>query len=186
MVIIGGLLYYSWQRGKIITNYQSEILPTPIATTLINQETEDIKTTPTTQNYPVPSTWKRVIVLGINLCLPPKWEADQSGNVYFNRDVAYRPSVTYMDDIPYTGGSRREAYYAFWERDYPNVRNTISVNEVNINSNTALLFNGPEGDSVVWHANNKLWYAGLSNWSYVNNSKTAFYSDLYTMISCSF
>ena len=142
---------------------------------------------PQVQNYPVPKSWTRTNILnGLTLCFPPKWEADQWGNVYFNRDSAYRPNVTYIQEIPYQGGSRRESFYAFWVKEYPNVGQTVSVNEVSINKGTILKFSGPEGEKIVWLANGKLWQAGISNWSMVNDSKTTFLKDFYTMIGCSF
>ncbi len=142
---------------------------------------------PQIQNYPVPKLWTRITILNnLILCLPPKWEADQWGNIYFNRDSAYRPNVTYIQELPYTGGSRRETFYVFWEKEYPDVRQAVSVNEVLINKGSALKFSGPEGEKIVWLANGKLWQAGISNWSMVNDSKTAFLKDFYTMVGCSF
>lgn len=142
--------------------------------------------TKATINYPVPSGWKRITTkYGLRLCLPPKWEVDEWGNVYFNRDSGYRPSVTYIQNLPYDGGSRRESFFKFWERDYPEVRKTVKVSEVNINGNSLLLFSGPVGEMVIWVAQGKLWQAGFSGWEWVNDSQTAFLKDFYTMIGCS-
>lgn len=149
-------------------------------------EPSPVITSDNTSSQNIPSAWSRANVLGFTLCLPPKWEADQWGNVYFNRDPSYRPSVTFIDDIPYDGGSRREAYYKFWEKDYPEIRQTITAEEVAVGSSTILKFSGPEGERVAWLAKGKLWQGDISGWASINTSKTAYLNDYYRMISCTF
>lgn len=149
------------------------------------------------QNYPVPSSWSKykVVVLGsLNLCLPTNWEINPGGYIYFHRDSAYQPLVTSIQEIPYSGGSRRQAYFDFWKREYPNPETLVNVEDVTINGNSAILITpktsqakeSPEGMAVVWYAGGKLWKAGLSNWAMINNSQEAFLKDFYTSISCSF
>jgi hypothetical protein len=171
------------------SNMEQDVSATqqPISTTKPSTNISPTNPSSVVKNYPAPKSWTTTYLpIGLNLCLPPKWEADQWGNIYFNRDPGYRPNVTYIQEIPYLGGSRRESFYKFWENEYPDVRKTTEVVEVNINGNTALKFNGPESEKIVWLANGKLWQAGISNWEMVNNSKTMFLKDFYTMISCSF
>lgn len=155
----------------------------------------DNEITPTKEASYLPGkNWQKINnpTLGITLCLPPKWEFSKngdsslSGTIIFNRDPQYAPNVSSIMSIPYSNASRREAYFAFWKNDYPNADQTTSVNEVNINSHTALLANGPEDDTVIWSAGSKLWTANISGWNYTNPSKAAFLKDFYTMISCSF
>lgn len=197
VLIIGFCLGVEYQKGFIFKKEQP--LPTPSsnsgASNIVHPSaiptTRPLLTTPTplvnNANYTVPQSWTRISVLGgLMLCLPPKWEADQWGNIFFNRDPAYRPNVTYIKEISYKGGSRREAYYQFWEGEYPNVRQTVKVGEVAVNGNTILKFSGPESEKVVWLANGKLWQAGISGWEWVNDSKTSFLRNFYTMIGCSF
>lgn len=152
---------------------------------------------PSINTYIVPKTWKRVMTpYGLTFCLPPKWEVSQETGLFFNRDPGYKPSVAYIQDIPYVSGSRREAYFKLWETEYPDVRELVSIKEINIGNNTALTIfpttdpavrSAPDGNlAVIWFANGKLWKAGLSGWNMVNDSQSAFLKDFYTMISCSF
>jgi len=153
-------------------------------------------TSPAT-TYTVPSSWKRFTAQDrLKLCLPPKWEPDTYGHTLtFNRDPGYQPLITIIADIPYSSGPTREAYFKFWEKDYPDVRQLVSVTEININGQSALIISpassgesktSPEGPAIVWYASGKLWKAGVSSWNMTNSSQSAFLKDFYTMISCSF
>lgn len=164
--------------------------------------------TPTLSSTPLPlnkytpgKDWQKINhpTLG-SICLPSKWEFDKlrdgslSTQISFNRDPAYRPTVAYIQDIPYSSGSLREAYYKFWGSEYPNVRQLVAIKEISIGSNTVLTITSgldnsqvslPDGNlAVVWYANNKLWKAGLSSWNMVNDSQSAFLKDFYTAINC--
>ncbi|OGV91334.1 hypothetical protein A2783_05160 [Microgenomates group bacterium RIFCSPHIGHO2_01_FULL_45_11] len=155
-------------------------------------------TSPIKTSYTVPTNWSRSAVpQGPTLCLPPKWEwtGDGTNTLILNRDPGYKPNITIISNIPYSGGSKREAYFKFWENEYPNVRDLVSIQDTNINNNSVLTIypvnvnepkESPEGLAVVWYATGKLWKAGLSSWSMINDSQTAFLKDFYTMVSCSF
>ena len=163
--------------------------PTPTPTSTI-APTSKPKTT-----YVVPTSWKRVTTQsGVNLCLPPKWEVEAYDHLIFNRDEGYKPSITYITNLPYSGGSRREAYFAYWASEYPDVKQLVSVTDTDINGNSALTIypanssdpkTSPEGLTVVWYSAGKLWKAGLSGWNMTNTSQASFLKDFYTMISCS-
>lgn len=196
---VGFLLGGKYQNRQVILNTQQNSQLNDYKQDNVDKNPDNLTTTTVPQilptdtpssnivTYLVPKTWSRITMSsGLALCLPPKWEVDQWGNVYFNRDSAYRPNVTYIQEIPYQERSRRESFYIFWEKEYPSVRQTVGINEVLINKSTALKFSGPEGDKIVWLANGKLWQAGISGWSMVNDSKAVFLKDFYTMISCSF
>lgn len=166
------------------------------------------KTTPSpfvdnSTGYIPGQAWHTVFntTLGLNFCLPPKWDFTMNGDGSFSgqltyfRDEAYAPKVAYIQSIPYNSGSRREAYFSYWEKEYPNVRELVTVSDVIINSNSALLISpalesegkySPEGLTVVWFAGGKLWKANIDSWSYINDSQSAFLKDFYTVISCSF
>lgn len=159
----------------------------------------DNSTTPTPGSkttYIAPTSWKKITTQDdLKLCLPPKWESDSAGHVIFNREEGYKPDVTYITNIPYSGGSRREAYFAYWVKEYPNVKQLVSVTDTDINGASALTIypansvdpkTSPEGLTVVWYAGGKLWKAGLSGWNMINDSQTSFLKDFYTMTSCSF
>ena len=145
--------------------------------------------------YTAPTSWKRFTTQsGVNLCLPPKWEVEAYDHLIFNRDEGYKPSITYITNLPYSGGSRREAYFAYWANEYPEVKQLVSVTDTDINGNSALTIypanssdpkTSPEGLTVVWYSVGKLWKAGLSGWNMTNTSQTSFLKDFYTMISCS-
>lgn len=199
VVVAGGAYYLGTKSVTPRSSTIPQVTPTPIE--------ENIPTIPPTAtptptikpvDFPVPRDWKKTSMINntLTLCLPPKWEADQWNSIYFNRDPAYRPTVAYIAEIPYTSGSRREAYYKYWESEYPNVRDLASIKETSIGNNSVLtIFPAdiskdkypPDGNlAVIWLANGKLWKAGLSNWSMVNDSQSAFLKDFYTAISCSF
>jgi hypothetical protein len=143
--------------------------------------------------YIVPSTWTKTTFNGLSLCLPPKWEVGNDG-IYFNRDASYRPMTASLQEIPYSSGSRRQAYLDYWKSEYPDVENLVSFSEIPIGQKSALLINpttnevkeSPEGLAVIWLAQSNLWKASLSGWQMVNDSKSAYLNDIYTMISCSF
>ena len=167
------------------TSVTPTLTPTPTIT-----PTPKPKTT-----YTVPVSWKRLTTQsGVNLCLPPKWEVEAYDHLIFNRDEGYRPSITYITNLPYSGGSRREAYFAYWANEYPEVKQLVSVTDTDINGNSALTIypanssdpkTSPEGLTVVWYSAGKLWKAGLSGWNMTNASQASFLKDFYTMISCS-
>jgi hypothetical protein len=160
-----------------------------------NQNQINPSPTPVAVNkYIPPTTWIKSTANGLTLCLPPKWER-QVNQIFFNRDTGYRPEFSDITEIPYTGGAKREAYFKFWESEYPNVRNLVNIIDTDVNGNPVLTIQpvnqvetkeSPEGLALVWYASGKLWKTGLSSWNMVNNSQTAFLSDYYTMISCSF
>jgi hypothetical protein len=137
-------------------------------------------------NYPRPSSWKTVKIegLGISLCLPPKWEEDKFGNVYFNRDPSYRPHITHIQKLP-ASTSAKEAYLNFWEGEYPAVRQKAVTRELDVNGKTLLVFDYPEGEKIVWVVQNKFFQAGISGWEWVSSSKTNFLNNFYTMVGCS-
>lgn len=147
-------------------------------------------------NYTVPSDWKKTTLKsGLTLCLPPKWEYNGFADLEFNRDPGYKPTITTIQNIPYSGGSKRVAYFNFWNSEYPDVSNLVSVEETDINGNSALTIypnnsaevkQSPEGLAVVWFVSGKLWKAGLSSWSYINPSQKDFLTDFYKAISCGF
>lgn len=204
IIVAGGSYYLGLNSSNSDQPESTQIIPSPMATEEFAAETSlpTPATTPISTTSPIsydaPPSWNRTQMINnsLTVCLPPKWESDQWGNVYFNRDPGYRPNVTYIQEIPYSSGSRREAYFKFWESEYPNVRELVSIGETNIGSNTALTIYSanpseskisPDGNlAVVWFGNNKLWKAGLSGWNSVNDSQAAFLKDFYTMISCSF
>jgi len=144
--------------------------------------------------FTAPTAWVKFTTQdGLKLCLPPKWESNQYGTLTYNRDTGYQPTVTIVQSIPYTNGSYADAYYNFWKQEYQNVSQLVTATQTNINGHTAFTFtpigepkSSPEGLAVAWYASGKLWKAGLSNWSMINSSQTAFLKDFYTMISCSF
>ena len=219
LILVGGGVYYlgtlrsqpqsasqtqntQTQGDTAVIPIQSPVLVTRVPSISNPKNTPSPQILPTntpsinTHTYLVPKIWTRVTTSdGLTLCLPPKWETDQWGNVYFNRDPAYKPNVTYIQEIPYISGSRREAYYKFWETEYPDVRELVSIRETNIGNNTVLTIfptidpsvkSVPDGHlAVIWFANGKLWKAGLSGWNMVNDSQAVFLKDFYTMISCS-
>jgi hypothetical protein len=190
---------FSSETIKAFESTIDQILATVKFTT--NSPTQSQIQTSTT--YFPGKDWKTVTnpTLGLTMCLPPKWDYQQNGdgslspNLIYYRDTAYAPNVTYIRSIPYTSGSRREAYNQFWKEEYPNVRDRVIFQEISINGNTAILVTpkdtqetkpSPEGLALIWYANGKLWDASLSSWSYINNSKSAFLTDFYTAVSCSF
>jgi hypothetical protein len=180
----------------------NEILNNILSTFKFTQTTE----TPTPKvstNYIPGKDWHTVknTTLNLTFCLPPKWDFTKngdgslSGELTYFRDSAYAPWIAQIQSIPYTSGSRREAYFKFWETEYPAVRERVIVNDVTVNENSVLLVSpaqnedvkmSPEGMTVVWYTGGKLWKAGVSGWSDVNNSQTSFLKDFYTAISCSF
>ena len=181
--------------------YQSEVDQILSTFKFINESSTPTPTiTPTSKpktTYIVPTSWKRFTTQsGVNLCLPPKWEVEAYDHLVFNRDEGYKPSITYITNLPYSGGSRREAYFAYWASEYPDVdvKQLVSVTDTDINGNSALTIypanssdpkTSPEGLTVVWYSAGKLWKAGLSGWNMTNTSQTSFLKDFYTMISCS-
>jgi hypothetical protein len=147
--------------------------------------------------YVPQATWQKATntPLGIALCLPPKWEMGTTGDLIFNRDPGYKPTITTIQSIPYTGGSTRQAYINFWKSEYPDPGSLVSITDTDINGNKALTIapknsdeakSSPEGLAVVWFAKGKLWKAGLSAWQMVESSQSQFLRDFYTTISCSF
>lgn len=205
ILVIGVGAYYLGTKSTI--SYKPDVtqtIPSPTVTeesaTNIPFPTNTTTSIPTTKpiSYVAPSSWKKTQMMNnaLTLCLPPKWESDHRGTVYFNRDPGYRPNVTYIQEIPYSSGSRRDAYFKFWESEYPNVRELVSIKETNIGNETVLTIfptvdpsvkSAPDGYlAVIWLANGKLWKAGLSGWNMVNDSQSAFLKDFYTAISCSF
>lgn len=146
-------------------------------------------------SYNAPSTWSKATILGgLKLCLPPKWENESGfGTLFYNRDSAYRPQITILENIPYTSGSYADAYYTYWQKEYPDVSSLLTTTETNVSGNKVITFtpkgeakSSPEGLTVVWFASGKLWKAGLSSWNMINSSQSLFLKDFYTMISCSF
>jgi hypothetical protein len=197
--------------GNPIFALQTELNKHLIVVTLINQSkiTEEqnqilstfkfteTNTTPKPTgsiNYIAPSSWERITTQdGLTLCLPPKWESKQYGTLIYNRDAGYQPTITIIQNIPYTSGSYADAYYNFWKNEYPNVAQLVTATQTIINGNVSFTFtpigeakSSPEGLTVVWYASGKLWKAGLSAWSMVNSSQAAFLKDFYTMVGCSF
>lgn len=144
-------------------------------------------------NYIVPSGWQKFTTQdGLKLCIPPNWQTDQYGTLIYDRDANYKPQITAIQSIPYSNGSYANAYYNFW-KEWGDVSKLVTASQVNINGNMATTFTpigevktSPEGLTVVWYASGKLWKAGLSSWSMINPSQTAFLKDFYTAISCSF
>ena len=147
--------------------------------------------------YVVPSDWKEIILTnGLSLCLPPKWEYAGLADLVFNRNFNYTPTITTIMEIPYFGGSRRMAYMDYWKNEYPEVSTLVTVEEIDINGNSALTIyaktsqsykQAPDGNiAVVWYAHSKLWKAGLANFAAVNSSRDSFLQDFYKVISCSF
>jgi hypothetical protein len=125
------------------------------------------------------------------LCLPPKWEFAKNGDgstsptLIFKRDESYQPGVTFFQENPLYTDSLEEAYYDFWQDDYPDVR-SVAKETIFLNGHQVLKFVGPEAETIVWEAAGKMWEASISSWAYVNSSKEKFLEDFYTMISCSF
>ncbi|MBI2326207.1 hypothetical protein HYU91_02350, partial [Candidatus Collierbacteria bacterium] len=118
-------------------NKVNQILSTFKFTGATATTTPTLTITPTSKpktTYVVPTSWKRLTTQsGLNLCLPPKWEAEAYDHLIFNRDEGYKPSITYITNLPYSGGSRREAYFAYWANEYPDVKQLVSVTDTDIN-----------------------------------------------------
>jgi hypothetical protein len=177
------LFFQNQQLRQQLSQTQPEVIsPTPIET--LNWTTP-VSSTPSPTVYQAPSPWKKAVFMGLNLCLPPKWAVGNDG-IYFERDPAYRQLAAYFQQIPYTGGSKREAYFKFWAYDYPNAATTTKVSELDINGIPVLHMLGPEGEKLVFSVGNNLYQVDFSNWKYVNDVKSRYLSDLYTMLSCSF
>lgn len=153
---------------------------------------------PTAVNYAPPADWEKTFLpnVSLTLCLPPHWELDQWGGIFFNRDAGYQPNITYFQELPHTSYSGREAYFQYWQSEYPQVRSLVSFQETNVSGTPVLTVfpakksepkTAPDGGlAVIWPANGKFWKAGLGNWNMINTSQSAFLQDFYTAISCSF
>jgi len=204
VVVLGigviGFLATQNQQIEILPNLETTNSPTPT-----NTETNPISSPSSeSKNYNPSAEWTTLKHpgLGITLCLPPKWEFSNNGdgtlsaNLIYSRDSQYAPNIAYFESIPYSEGSRREAYFDYWEGEYSDVRESVTFNEVEINGNTVLIITSadststnyvPDGNlAALWYSGNKLWKTGLSGWEMINSSKSAFLNDFYTMISCSF
>ena len=197
--------FFAYQTQKLVKELDEAKIP-PLATlspepTSIPEPTNAAGSTPTTSpspnttKYMVPSTWVRYTTNdSLKLCLPPKWESKNIyGELFYNRDSSYQPTITIIQEIPYSGGSTSEAYFDYWKSEYPNISQLVTISDVNINGNNVKFVapkdeakSSPEGIAVMWYTNNKLWKAGLSNWNMINSSQSSFLNDFYTMISCSF
>lgn len=183
-------LYQNLQLKKQI----SPIASIPFAVSNPSPRPTEKLTPPAKTAYAPGKDWQKVNHpnLGITLCLPPKWEFAKNGDgslsptLIFNRDPQYAPNVTSIKNIPNSSGGIQQSYLAFWKNDYPNADKTVFITETDVNSNNVFLASGPEGETVIWSTQNKLWIAGISGWNYINSSKTAFLKDFYTTISCSF
>lgn len=164
------------------------ILPTPISTS------PTISSPPPARslNYPKPATWQTVSshYLGISLCLPPKWEfADpSSGQIYFARDPNYRPAATYIDFMLYKGGSRREEYVnakVQYEPDPEELKKKTTVKEWNVNGKSVLEVAIPSFPEVLlFSLNDRLYSVSVSYDPMVNDSKSAFRKDIFTLVGC--
>lgn len=219
LIVVTGSVFFGIQIGKNQAPAQQPIVTLPAASptelpiqtisptgALVVTETVVPTSKPTIKvlaNYVPGKDWHQVnnTTLGLMFCLPPKWDFTKngdgsfSGNLTFYRDSAYAPTVAFIQSIPYSSGSRREAYYSFWESEYPDIRTLVSVKDIDINTNSALLISpakekeskySPEGLTVIWQAGGKLWKADIDGWSWVNESQSVFLKDFYTAISCSF
>ncbi len=205
-VVVIGVLF---NQNRILSDKlnQFNIIPTEMPSVIavptdyvnpmevISSPAVDVASTVQKVRYTPGANWTRSVYAGLNLCMPPKWEIDSYAGIYFNRDSGYRPAVTFLKELPYTGGSKREAYFAYWKTEYPDVKNLVTITDNNINGNSVLTIypklseskTAPDGNlAVVFYAGGKLWKAELSNWSMVNDSQNAFLQDFFTMISCSF
>jgi hypothetical protein len=197
--------FFAFQTQKLVK--ELSILrsnPTPVATVVpTTEQTETNVPTATSLSKPLrkvttyqaPATWVKFTTKeNLKLCLPPKWEIkNEYGELIYNRDSSYQPTITIIQNIPYDGGSVTNSYYSFWKSEYPNIEQLVSSSEVDVNGSKVKLITpkvetklSPEGMSVVWYASGKMWKAGLSNWNQVNTSKSEFLNDFYTMIGCSF
>jgi len=209
LIVIATSVYVGIQIGKNQIAKQLPIVvePTvsPVEPSVVAETVEPVSnpTIKVSVNYTPGKDWHSVknTAFGILFCLPPKWDFTKngdgsfSGNLKYYRDSAYAPLVAFIESIPYSSGSRREAYYSFWESEYPDIRTLVSVKDIDINTNSALLISpakekeskySPEGLTVIWQAGGKLWKADIDGWSWVNDSQSVFLKDFYTAISCSF
>jgi hypothetical protein len=141
--------------------------------------------------YPKPPSWRTVVVKnkGISICLPPKWEvADEYGNIIFNRDPGYKPSVAQINYYDYKGGSRREEYINLkvrYEYEPAKLKSETKVTELYINGRSVLRISIPSfPEALVFVMGNRLYAVELSFWNLVNDSQAAFNRDIYTMIGC--
>lgn len=203
VVAIGAIGYLAYQNAQLKNKGVSEISPTPTPVSVMEPTPTASPTLKVPIVYSPDKDWHRITntTLGLTFCLPPKWDFTKNGDGSFSgqltyyRDPSYAPWVAQIKSIPYTSGSRREAYYKFWEKEYTDVRSLVMVSDVNINGNTALLISpsqnvetklSPEGLTLVWYAGGKLWKANISNWSSINDSQSAFLEDFYASVSCSY
>lgn len=201
VIALASGFYYKIQKpaAPILTDFTSASpAPTPEDEIYPPVTGAIVSPSPTSLNYSVPANWKKTFLPNhsITVCLPPKWELDQWGGIFFNRDARYQPNITYLQDLPFTSGTQQEAYFQYWQSEYPQIRSLVSFNETTLGNNTVLTVlptdttepkSAPDGGlAVIWFANGKLWKAGLSNWNMINPSQTAFLKDFYTAISCSF
>jgi hypothetical protein len=140
--------------------------------------------------YPKPASWKTVNIakLNVSVCLPLKWEANEQGNIVFNRDPAYKPDVATIVKYDYLGGSRRDEYINIkvkYEYEPEKLKNATKVSEVNINGLAVLSVAIPTfPEALVFVKNNQLYEVAMSSWNLVNDSKSAFLKDIYTMVGC--
>lgn len=166
------------------------ITPTPTISVLPSP-------TKTTQNYPRPANWKTVTIpsMKISLCLPPKW-AIGSGpysspdyiEIFFERDLVYRPRATNITKIPYQGSSRREEYINYklrYEPDAENLRKNTTVKELIINGRSVLDIKVPFfGEELVFVMGDYIYAVYASHDPFVNDSRSAFRKDIYTIVGC--
>jgi hypothetical protein len=158
--------------------------------------TKPSSTTPT--STPIPPTyspgtnWQTVNIphLSISTCLPPKWELDNNrkGAIYFHRDPNYRPSATYIESLPYSGGSRRQEYIntkVQYEYEPEVLKSQTTVEELTINNKSVLKIAIPSfPEVVVFVLKNRLIVINSEYQPLVNDSRSAFQKDIYTIVGC--
>ncbi len=159
----------------------------------LDEESYPASPAPTSvQSYLPDNKWQTVNIpdLNISICLPPKWELNenQPGSIDFNRDPAYKPRATYITSLPYLGGSRRNEYInskVQYEYEPDTLKAQTKVTELNINGKPALKIAIPSFPEVIVIAEGNKLYAVNSDYQpLVNDSRSAFQKDIYTIVGC--
>jgi hypothetical protein len=153
--------------------------------------------TQVTQNYPRPSNWKTVTIpeMKISLCLPPKWVVGTEQQpitdyveIFFERDPQYRPRATSIRKMAYSGGSRREEYInskVQYEYEPEKLKKETTVQELVINGRSVLKITIPSFlEELVFVISNSLYSFDIDYKNLVNDSRSAFEKDIYTIVGC--
>jgi len=167
--------------AQMISTFQfttSKVTPTPVAKAV---------------SYSKPTDWKTVTMstYNISFCLPQNWNIDTNqpyNTVYYERDLAYRPSMFTVIRNKYNGGSTREQFITqkvAYEQDAQQIRNSAKVQEYSINNKKVLkidLYSFPS--ALVFVDNNWLYEIQLASSELPNPQHPNYLQEMFTVVGC--